>query len=615
MKEGYAARRGRRGVAGIVAIVIIFAIMFTVGTSYFIFVNAQNASYVSNLMAATNKEQGSRTESLSITTFLDGDGDVGFSVNNTSSMTVNMTSALVISSSGTLLQCDGVGFPAGAGCGNTTPPLWAVLDTSAGSSDYDTGYVYAAGTTDTVKVLTARGNTFSETYPEPASQTGSTQSVTVNLDNLKWVQLIPQSSSLTQKKYVANCNAASCAVSFSSNVKAADILVDAASWANQAPPASVPTDSYNDVFTLGSSASVTVPTSTSVVQSASTSCNAATCGLAFGSHVVSGHTLVYALGWANQSPPSSPSDTLGDTFTVGSSQSVTVNPPTPALVQHGYLANCGSSTCALAYSSSVTSGDTLVLGLGWPSAKVFNYVPITITNSQSSATPTPFQQMVTWDPATYSAYEATNLGNVRFCADVACATTLYGWLESCSSTCSTSGSTSTSATAWVRLASSIAGSGGTLTIYMVFSPTSTNFDGVYWGEAPQLSGTYAQYDNGASVFTNYWNFSGTGCPTGWTCSGTTINNGISAASAASYAYTTSTYGLTSTMLDFYGTFPTATSVYNAGFGYNHDTPNGPTVMWTINTNTGGSGCGSTSACPQTATSGGAYHYLTAFTTT
>ena len=80
-----------------------------------------------------------------------------------------MTAVLVISSTGALLKCDGVGFPAGAGCGNTTPTLWMVIGSGGGSPSIDTGYVYAAGTTDTVKVLTARGNTYSATYPTPAS--------------------------------------------------------------------------------------------------------------------------------------------------------------------------------------------------------------------------------------------------------------------------------------------------------------------------------------------------------------------------------------------------------------------------------------------------------------
>ena len=51
----------------------------------------------------------------------------------------------------------------------------------------------------------------------------------------------------------------------------------------------------------------------------------------------------------------------------------------------------------------------------------------------------------------------------------------------------------------------------------------------YLGEAPELSPTYAQYDNGIYVFNYYENFVGTSLPSGWTVSGVTytVNNGIS----------------------------------------------------------------------------------------
>lgn len=93
------------------------------------------------------------------------------------------------------------------------------------------------------------------------------------------------------------------------------------------------------------------------------------------------------------------------------------------------------------------------------------------------------------------------MGNIRFCTTSSCGTELYAWLESCTSSCSNS---ATSATAWVKLTSAIGASGGTLTIYMVFESTTTNFDDNYWGEAPTLSTTYAQYDNGANVFAAYY---------------------------------------------------------------------------------------------------------------
>jgi hypothetical protein len=46
--------------------------------------------------------------------------------------------------------------------------------------------------------------------------------------------------------------------------------------------------------------------------------------------------------------------------------------------------------------------------------------------------------------------------------------------------------------------------------------SSLNFDGNYWGEAPTLSSSYGQYDNGGNVFNNYWNFAGTSMPSGFT---------------------------------------------------------------------------------------------------
>src|SRR6266849_10440852 len=63
-------------------------------------------------------------------------------------------------------------------------------------------------------------------------------------------------------------------------------------------------------------------------------------------------------------PPSGPTDTLGDSFTLGASQSVSYG-NTPSVVQQRYASNCKSSSCGLAYTSSVTAGNTLAFALGW----------------------------------------------------------------------------------------------------------------------------------------------------------------------------------------------------------------------------------------------------------
>src|ERR1022692_3541217 len=56
------------------------------------------------------------------------------------------------------------------------------------------------------------------------------------------------------------------------------------------------------------------------------------------------------------------------------------------------------------------------------------HVPTTITNPQSSPTPTPFQQMVQIDSTTHSTYEASNLHNVELFDSTG--TLIPSWLES-----------------------------------------------------------------------------------------------------------------------------------------------------------------------------------------
>lgn len=154
----------------------------------------------------------------------------------------------------------------------------------------------------------------------------------------------------------------------------------------------------------------------------------------------------------------------------------------------------GSPTVSLGVYATVTVAS---------SSLALYYVPVTLTNCNTcAATPNPLQTKVTWNPTDYTAYEAANLGNIRFCADTGCVAMLYAWLESCASSCSTGAAT---ASAWVKLNSPIAANGGTLTIYMAFLSETATFDGNYWGEAPSLSATYGQYDNGANVFSIYFN--------------------------------------------------------------------------------------------------------------
>jgi hypothetical protein len=126
---------------------------------------------------------------------------------------------------------------------------------------------------------------------------------------------------------------------------------------------------------------------------------------------------------------------------------------------------------------------------------------LNITNSQSIPTQTGLQVMWQVPVSTLQTRILllnNNLSNLRFVYN---GQFVPAWLESINNG---------TATIWIKMPVSIpANSSITLNLY---ANPGLNFDGVYWGEAPQLSPTYGQYDNGASVFNNYWNFVGTTLP-------------------------------------------------------------------------------------------------------
>ena len=163
------------------------------------------------------------------------------------------------------------------------------------------------------------------------------------------------------------------------------------------------------------------------------------------------------------------------------------------------------------------------------------YVQITLQpGSTISGT---FQQQIQIDPSSYSSScpglggscVASDLGNIRFYSSISSNVPtgeLNSWLESCNSP--TQCSSSSNADFWVQVPGE---STPNTIIYMVFWPypgANGEFDGVHAGEAPQLSPSYGQYDNGNNVFSSYQNFAGSSVPPGWQTLASTpsINNGV-----------------------------------------------------------------------------------------
>lgn len=181
------------------------------------------------------------------------------------------------------------------------------------------------------------------------------------------------------------------------------------------------------------------------------------------------------------------------------------------------------------------------------------YVNITLFNSNTANTPGQFQQMISFNAVPYKAYERSDLGNIRFYQNN---DALYSWCES-----GCSNSSASNSVFWIKVPNGLPAKSNTVITmtfmpkYVTYGPGATG----YAGEAPQLSSTYAQYDNGASVFSfAYADFKGTTCPTGFTCSSTIqINSGISIYwnTAGNSVLTSTAYGLNvSQMGDVYGTY-------------------------------------------------------------
>ena len=181
------------------------------------------------------------------------------------------------------------------------------------------------------------------------------------------------------------------------------------------------------------------------------------------------------------------------------------------------------------------------------------YVPITLSNQQSSGTGTNFQQLIYFNPSAYSSYAYSNMSNIEFTtggpAGVLGSVPLYAWIESGAS------STASNTVVWVNLGSSTlsaeGGGSNTLTVYMNFLSSNSPVTAGYTGYAPELwcaslcfQTSYANYDNGASVFSFYDNFEGTTLKSAWgsiqyaSGSGvtTTVNNGLTLSSSTNQGW-------------------------------------------------------------------------------
>jgi plastocyanin len=165
-------------------------------------------------------------------------------------------------------------------------------------------------------------------------------------------------------------------------------------------------------------------------------------------------------------------------------------------------ANGSSTTETNTVPSTTSTTTTTTVSLGPPPAKlpkgVFAYVPVLLTNSQPIRTATGFDQMIVVNSSRYAPLERKDLENVEFFSKTG--VVVPSWLESGAS------NSSTSSVYWLKITGHIT-AGGSLLLFMGFASQSTTlYNGKSVGEAPQLSATYGQFDDGRFVFQLYDGF-------------------------------------------------------------------------------------------------------------
>jgi hypothetical protein len=130
---------------------------------------------------------------------------------------------------------------------------------------------------------------------------------------------------------------------------------------------------------------------------------------------------------------------------------------------------------------------------------VILYVPITLTNFQTSAVTGGTPVMLNLNFTKYSSYLDNPVDNIGF-FDYS-GNYLNAWMENGTA------SSSTNSVIWVKLNSTGIPAISSRTIYMgIYSTGSSQLSASGpFGEAPQLTSTYSQFDDGAQVFSAYVN--------------------------------------------------------------------------------------------------------------
>lgn len=167
--------RRRRGISGVFVALILFAMLFTVGANYFLYVNKSNlVTYQASAVRQDALLQG-REEKLAIGVGLSGGNTLVVSASNIGGVPTSIASIYLTDTSGKTISPPGVmgqaqtnlsatQWPLTLNVGAKTSAISGCVSGKTGCNIALSGYTYVSGNLF-VNVVTGRGNTFSFAYP------------------------------------------------------------------------------------------------------------------------------------------------------------------------------------------------------------------------------------------------------------------------------------------------------------------------------------------------------------------------------------------------------------------------------------------------------------------
>jgi flagellin-like protein len=157
----------RRAVSGIIAAVMLFAMLFSVGTSYFLFVNQNNLLYNQAASNRNSAVQSALSEDALLTAAANPSTSViSFTIDNTGGVLINASAFFVTDNTGTVVAYCKHSL---SGTVGTCPPLPVAVGVGSSSVSISTGVVYSSTKSYTISVVTQSGNVFTATYPPTAT--------------------------------------------------------------------------------------------------------------------------------------------------------------------------------------------------------------------------------------------------------------------------------------------------------------------------------------------------------------------------------------------------------------------------------------------------------------